>query len=424
MKIEKLSNSEVAFEIIKDGEEFKSIKEKVLNKFKNVKVDGFRKGKVPLDVIEKTFANDIRDEIVNEILSKEYSEVLKSGEIKPVSELAITGLEYKADSIKMNFKVAVFPEFELSEYKNLGVTLEEVSASDEEVEAELKKLQERSKKFEKVEREEAKLGDIAIIDFEGFVDGVAFEGGKASNHRLELGSKTFIDTFEEQIVGHKLGEEFDVNVRFPKEYHSENLKDKEAVFKVKLNSLEEAILPELNDEFAKASGSDSLDDLRKAIKGNLLSNKEARAKNNKLTTIVEKLAETNEFEVPGILVEQEIEAQISRFVSQLQMQGMNLETYLSMVGTTIDKMREDLRERAAKGVKISFILNKIAEKEEIKVSEEEFNKEFENMAAMYGMTTSQLEEELNKTNGLDRFYNQINSQLFYGKINEFLLENN
>lgn len=423
MKIEKLQGSEVSFEILKDGEEYKNIKNEVLAKFKNVKVDGFRKGHVPLDVIEKTFENDIRDEIINEVLKKEYATVLKEEKIRPVSDLQIVELKYEKDSLKLVLKVAVFPEFEMPQYKGLGIEEEKVEVTDEEVTAELNMLAQRSKKFEKVERE-AKLGDIAIINFEGFVNGEAFNGGKAEDYRLELGSKTFIDNFEEQIVGHKIGDEFEVNVKFPEAYHSEELKGKDAMFKVKLNSLEEAILPELNDDFAKANGADTLEDLKNTLKGRILSTKENNAKSAKLNKIMTTLEENTTMEVPTIVVENEINAQLNNFANQLQMQGMNLDSYLQMTGMTVENMRNDLRERAEKGVKTSFILSRIAENENILVSEEEVENEFNNVAAMYGMDGAKLREELEKTNGVDRFYNQILSQLLNGKINDFLLENN
>ena len=424
MKKEILNGSEVAFEIVKDGEEFAKLRKEVLAKFKNVKVDGFRKGHVPEDVIEKTFADDIRDEILNRVIREEYAEVLKDKSFKPVSELQITDLKLEKDSLKVNLKVAVFPEFDLPEYKGLNVELEKAEVSDEDVSAQLDRMLSRSKKYEKTTREAAQNGDIANIDFEGFIDGVAFEGGKAQGHKLELGSKTFIDNFEEQIVGHKVGEEFEVNVKFPEEYHAENLKGKPAVFKIKLHSLEEIVLPELNDDFAKENGADTLEDLKTNVRANLLVEKENQAKNVKLSKIVEKIVDGVNIEVPEILVEQDIDANIAQFVQQLQMQGMNLESYLSMTGQTVEKMREDLRANAIKGIKTSFVLSKVGETEDIKVSDEDIENELKNIASMYGIDVETIKSELEKSGELGRYIGRINSQLFFGKINEFLLENN
>lgn len=424
MKKEVLNGSEVAFEIVKDGEEYSKLRKEVLAKFKNVKVDGFRKGHVPEDVIEKTFADDIRDEILNRVIREEYAEVLKDKSFRPVSELQITDLKLEKDSLKVNLKVAVFPEFDLPEYKGLNIELEKVEVSDEDVSSQLDKMLSRAKKYEKTIREEAKNGDIATIDFEGFVDGVAFEGGKAEGHKLELGSKTFIDNFEEQIIGHKVGEEFEVNVKFPEEYHAENLKGKPAVFKIKLHSLEEIVLPELNDDFAKENGADTLEDLKTNVRANLLVEKENQAKNVKLSKIVEKIVDGVNLEVPEILVEQDIDANISQFVQQLQMQGMNLESYLSMTGQTVEKMREDLRANAIKGIKTSFVLSKVGETEDIKVSDEDIENELKNIASMYGMDVEAIKSELEKSGELGRYIGRINSQLFFGKINQFLLENN
>lgn len=424
MKIEKLSNSELSLEFERNGKEYEELRNTVLAKFKNVKVDGFRKGHVPADVIEKTFADDIRNEIIDEVLREDYTKFLESKEYRPVSELQITNLVYNKDELKVEAKVAIFPEFELPQYKGLNVELEEVSVTDEEVNEEIKKMLERAKTFVKAEREVAELGDVAIIDFEGFVDGVAFDGGKAEGHRLELGSKTFIDNFEEQIVGHKIGEEFDVNVNFPEAYHSEELKGKPAVFKIKLNALEVPKLPELDEEFAKGMGYASVQELKDSVKGNVLSSKESKAKEAKLDKVVEQVVNATEVEVPSILVEKDIDNYLGGFANQLKMQGMTFEQFLSMSGNTLEKMRESLRENATKSVKSGFVFSKIADVEGITVTDEEFNHELGHVASMYGMTVQGLEEELEKANGLDRFREQITSQLFFAKMNEFLLNNN
>ncbi|CAM3397896.1 trigger factor [Pseudostreptobacillus hongkongensis] len=424
MKIEKLANSELSLEFGRNGKEYEELRNTVLAKFKNVKVDGFRKGHVPADVIEKTFADDIRNEIIDEVLREDYTKFLESKEYRPVSELQITNLVYNKDELKVEAKVAIFPEFELPQYKGLNVELEEVSVTDEEVNEEIKKMLERAKTFVKAEREVAELGDVAIIDFEGFVDGVAFDGGKAEGHRLELGSKTFIDNFEEQIVGHKIGEEFDVNVNFPEAYHSEELKGKPAVFKIKLNALEVPKLPELDEEFAKGMGYTSVQELKDSVKGNVLSSKESKAKEAKLDKVVEQVVNATEVEVPSILVEKDIDNYLGGFANQLKMQGMTFEQFLSMSGNTLEKMRESLRENATKSVKSGFVFSKIADVEGITVTDEEFNHELGHVASMYGMTVQGLEEELEKANGLDRFREQITSQLFFAKMNEFLLNNN
>ena len=424
MKIEKLANSELSLEFKRNGKEYEELRNTVLAKFKNVKVDGFRKGHVPADVIEKTFADDIRNEIIDEVLREDYTKFLESKEYRPVSELQITNLVYNKDELKVEAKVAIFPEFELPQYKGLNVELEEVSVTDEEVNEEIKKMLERAKTFVKAEREVAELGDVAIIDFEGFVDGVAFDGGKAEGHRLELGSKTFIDNFEEQIVGHKIGEEFDVNVNFPEAYHSEELKGKPAVFKIKLNALEVPKLPELDEEFAKGMGYTSVQELKDSVKGNVLSSKEIKAKEAKLDKVVEQVVNATEVEVPSILVEKDIDNYLGGFANQLKMQGMTFEQFLSMSGNTLEKMRESLRENATKSVKSGFVFSKIADVEGITVTDEEFNHELGHVASMYGMTVQGLEEELEKANGLDRFREQITSQLFFAKMNEFLLNNN
>lgn len=424
MKVEKINGSEIKFEVVVEGIELSEIRKLVLKKFKNVKVDGFRKGHVPQDVIEKTFEADIRDEVVNEILKKEYVNYIVENKIKPLTDLEMLKFEYNKDKVELTFKVSVFPDFEIGEYKNLSVELKNVEVTDEDVEKEINKSLQNAKTYVKADRDVAENNDIAIIDFEGFVDGVTFEGGKAENHRLELGSKTFIDTFEEQIVGKKVGDEFDVVVTFPEEYHAENLKGKNAIFKVKLNSLEISKLPELNDEFAKTLGMDTLEDLRSSVKGNLLSNREVEAKREKLSKIVELIANKVECDIPSRLVDMEVDNNLEMFNQQLQMQGINLDAYLKMINKSLDDMRKDLEETAKKGIKNTFVLQKIAEIENITVTKDEIEKELNRIAAMYGMTYDDLVKELEKSNGVERFYSKVSNELFFGKINDYLLENN
>lgn len=424
MKLEKLTNGELQIEILKEGNELKELKKEVLAKFKNVKVDGFRKGHVPEDVIEKEFSEDIKSELLNSILNKSYVEILKDESIKIAGDLSVIELVYEKELIKIVGKLPLFPEFEVPKYKDLGIEEEKATVSDEELESEIEKMLNSSEKFEKSDKESVENGDIAVIDFEGFVDGEAFQGGKAENYKLKIGSKSFIDNFEDQIIGHKVGEEFDVNVNFPEEYHSEALKGKPAVFKIKLNSIEVSVKPELNDEFAKTLGSDTVEDLKNTLKGRLLSNKESKAKRDKLAKILDTLSNTANFEVSPVLVENEIHRQIDGFANQLRMQGANLEDYLKMTNNTIEKMHEDLKPNAEKSVKVSFILSKISEIEGLKVEKEEFEAELNKIASMYGMTVEQLNSELDKANTRRDYYVQIESGIMSNKINNFLAENN
>lgn len=424
MKLEKLENSMVSFELKMEGTEYKELRNSIIDKFKNVKVDGFRKGHVPMDVIEKTFEKEINEEILNEVLKKEYFELIQSEKIKPIHELQIKNLQINKDFIEIKAEVAVFPEFELPQYKGLNIELDKVEVSDEEVNHELEHMLENSKTFEKNDDKVAEMGDVAIIDFEGFVDGVAFEGGKAENYRLELGSKSFIDTFEEQIVSHKVGDEFDVNVKFPEQYHAENLKGKDAVFKIKLNSIEVAKKAELNDEFAKKYGSENLEELKNNIKGRILESKENNAKTEKLNKIIKSLLDSVSFEIPEVLVENQIQDQIHMFEHRLQSQGMNLNSYLEMTGMTIEKMREDVREKSTEGVKVSLIMSKLAEVENIKISKKEIENHLETMATMNGMDLNTLIEFLDKQKQTQEFYNRTHIQLLNMKLNELLLENN
>lgn len=422
--LELLEKSSAKATIELKGEEFKKVRESIVNEFKNAKIDGFRKGHAPLDVIEKTFGDKINEELFNYVLNSEIKKMVEEKELEVLGQISVENHSLTNDELKVEIAFELKPKFELPKYKELGIKEETEEITDEKVEGYLKSIVEREKKLEKSDKKVAENNDTVNINFEGFVDGEAFEGGKAENYNLKLGSHSFIDTFEDQIVGHSVDEEFDVNVVFPEEYHAENLKGKPALFKVKLNLIQVEKLPTVDDEFAKSKGYDTLADYKNSLKAQLELNSENQAKDKKYQEIADKLVETTEMELPVNIVKSEVENQKNALAQQLSMQGLDLKKYLELSGKTEEEFEKDVEDRAQKVVKYNLIIGKIAEIEGIKVEKEEIEKELEKMAAMYKMTLDQLREELQKAKMLENYINQIAGSIFMTKVKEFLVKNN
>ena len=423
MAVKKLDETTYEVLAVREGEEFKHLKEHVLVHFKDAKVDGFRPGHVPANVIEKNFKKEIDGEILNHIISDEYQKAVAENELKPIADIKLEKYEIQADKAEVVFTIPVLPSFELGQYKGLEVEKENFEVTDEKVNEEIEGMRKNASKLKEVaEDEEAKNDDVVNINFEGFVDGVAFDGGKAEGYDLTLGSHSFIDTFEDQIVGHKKNDEFDVNVKFPEAYHAENLKGKPALFKVKVNSIKRKEEAELNDDLAKELGFESVDDMRAKTRENITKREEARVENEFKNKIIEKVVEGTNVEAPRALVDREIEFQINRFAQQLQMQGINLSQYFQMTGQTIDKMREDSREMAEKSVKTELVLSEISKVENITVTDEEVDNEFEVMATMYGMDKATMLDEVKKSGNYQRFVDEAKYRLVNQKTIDLLVK--
>ncbi len=422
--LERLENSQVKAKIELKGEEFKNLRDKVLAEFKNAKIDGFRKGHTPLDVIEKTFEGKINEEIFNYVLNTEIKKLVDENDLEVLGQINIEDHALTKEEVSVNISFEVKPSFELPEYKGLDIKEEVEEVTDEKVEQKLQSVVQRSKTVEKSKKTTAEDGDLVNINFEGFVDGVAFEGGKSENYNIKLGSHSFIDTFEEQIVGHNVNDEFDVNVVFPEEYHAENLKGKPALFKVKLNSIQEEKLPTVDDEFAKKNGYDTLAEYKIALKAELEEDANAQAKDKKYQEIADKLVKSTEMELPKNIVEAENKSQKNALLQQLSMQGLDLKAYLNLSNKTEEEFEAECVERAKNIVKFNLIIGKIAENENIKVEKADVDAELDNMASMYGMTREQLLDELTKAKLLENYTNQIASSIFMGRIKEFLVKNN
>ena len=419
--VKKLSETVYEVSVTRNGEELKHLKEHVLVHFKDAKVDGFRKGHVPVDVLEKKFKKEIEGEILNHIISEEYRKAVEENNLSPIADIKLEKYENNEDNVEVVFTIPVLPEINLGDYKSVKVEKEALDVNDEKVNAEIEIMRSNAGKLKEVADDEAAQNkDVTNINFEGFIDGEAFDGGKAEGFDLTLGSKSFIDTFEDQIIGHKKGDEFDVNVTFPEEYHAENLKGKPAVFKVKVNSIKRKEEAELNEDLAKELGYDSVEDLKAKTKENLIKREETRIENEYRGKVVDAVVDTVNFEIPEAVVEREIQFQINRFAQQLQMQGMSLNQYFEMTGQDIEKMRESIKESAEKSVKRDLVLTEIAKAENVQATEEEVNAELDRTAIMYGMDREGLIAEVRKSGNYARFIDDIKYQIVNRKTVDLL----
>lgn len=386
---EKQEHSVVALTIEITKAEFEAAKDKAFKKTgKNITVPGFRKGHAPRKMIEKLYGEGVFFEEAFNIIYPDAMEmaVEKSG-IKPVGRADVDlGDPAEEGGLTIIAKVPVEPEVELGEYKGVEVEKETVKVPAADVKAELNRLAQRNARTETVDRK-AKKNDTVDIDFEGFVDGVAFEGGKAEHHALTLGSGTFIPGFEDQLIGCKAGDEKDVVVTFPEEYHAKELAGKEAVFKCKVHKVEETILPEIDDEFAKdvSDTCETLDDLKKEISERMKKERQEAADHAFEEKVLDAVIENMKADIPQAMIESQIDSIVQDFSYRLQMQGMQLDQYLKMSGTEMGAFRAMFREQAEHQVKSRLVLEKVAELENIAVSDTELEEEYAKMAEQYGM---------------------------------------
>jgi trigger factor len=387
---------------------------------KKVNVPGFRKGKMPRGLFEQRFGvESLYQDALDILLPEAYASAIVETGIEPVDrpEIDIEQME-KGQNLIFKATVIVKPEVKLGEYKGLEVEAFDATVSDEDVENEIKTLQERQAELVVKEEGTADNGDTVVIDFEGFVDGEAFEGGKAENYSLELGSNSFIPGFEEQLVGTATGESKDVEVNFPEEYHAAELAGKPAVFKVTVHEIKTKQLPALDDEFAKDVDDEveSLDALKEKIKNRLVSDKEHQAEHHVRDAVVEAAAKNAEIEVPDAMVDTELDRMMNEFEQRLQMQGMNLELYFQFSGQNEDVLREQMKEEAANRVRVNLTLEAIAKAENIEATDEDVENELENMAKVYNMTVDNIKKALGGVSGLK-------ADLQLKKAVDFLVEN-
>ena len=384
-------------EISIDGEAFeKAVNEAYLKQRKNITIHGFRKGKAPRHFIEKIYGEGVFYEDALEILYPDaVEEAIKEAGLEVVdTPFDLEVPEMGKDGVTLKLKVTVKPEIELGEYKGLKVTKKSTKVSADEVKAELNRMLEQNARFVPVEDRAAKKGDITVIDFEGFVDGKAFEGGKAESYELTLGSNQFIPGFEDQIVGHKTGESFDVNVTFPEDYNAD-LASKDAVFKITLHEIKEKQLPTLDDEFVKdVSDKDTVDELKKSIKADLEKSKKAAADDEMHNALLDMVADSVKAEIPQAMIERKIDSAVDEFGYRLQAQGLDLKTYMKYTGMDNEKFREGFKPGAEKQVKLDLALEKIIKDEKIEVLEEELEEEYKKFAETYNMDVEAIKKAI------------------------------
>lgn len=375
-------------EVSVDGDTFKdAVTKAYLKQRKNITIPGFRKGKAPRAFIEKYYGEGVfYEDALEAIYPDAVASAIEEAKLEPVDtpyDLEIP--EMGNDGVTMKFKVTVKPEVELGEYKGLKATKKSTKVTADEVKAELARMQEQNSTVSDVDDRAVKKNDIVVIDFEGFVDGKAFEGGKAEKYELTIGSNQFIPGFEDQIIGHKIGDEFDVNVKFPEDYQAD-LASKDAVFKIKLHGIKVKDIPALDDEFAKdVSEFDTLDELKKDIKKQLEKRKNDDAENELHNTLLEEVAKGIKAEIPEAMIEKTIDDDVNEYSYRLQSQGLKLETYLKYTGMDMKGFREGFKERAETQVRLNLALEKIIEKEKIEVTEEDIEAEYKKYADAYNM---------------------------------------
>ena len=398
VQVENLEKNMAKLTIEVSAEDLEKAMQNAYLKAKNrITIPGFRKGKAPRKMIEHMYGKGIfLEDAANALIPEHYSKALEECELEIVSqpEIDVTQAE-PGKAFIFTAEVAVKPEVTLGEYKGLEVPKTETEVTEEEIEAELKKEQEKNSRTITVEDRGAENGDIATIDFEGFIDGTAFEGGKGTDYPLTLGSGSFIPGFEDQLVGVKAGDHVEVNVTFPEEYQAAELAGKAAVFQCDVKKVEAKELPELDDDFAQdVSEFDTLAEYKDDIRKKLTERKEKEARTAKENAAVDKAIENAQMEIPDAMINTQISQMLDDFSRRMQAQGLTMEQYFQFTGMTADKMREEMKPQALKRIQTRLVLEKIAETENIQPADEEVNEEISKMAEMYKMEADKLKELL------------------------------
>lgn len=423
-KVEKIEKNVVEMEVSVEAEKFSSAVNSAAKQLAHkVSIPGFRKGKAPRRLVEQTLGTDaVYNEALDRLLGPAYAEAVVESGIDPVDrpDVDLVQIEEGKDLI-FKAKVTVKPEVELGEYKGLSIEQEGVAIDDMKVEEDLQQKQEQHARLINIEEGTVEQGDTASIDFEGFVDGVAFPGGKGENYGLVIGSGTFIPGFEEQLVGAEIGQEVEVNVKFPDEYHSEDLAGKEALFKAKIHKIQRKELAPLDDEFAKdVSNFETLEELKEDIRKRLIEAEEKRVENAFRNAVVAKAVDNASVEIPEVMIDKRVEAMVHDLEHNLAYQGLNLEQYYAYTNSNEEDMRERFRPQAAESVKTELVLEAAAKAEGIQVSEDELNEELEKLGELYKQDPKALKESLAARGELD-YYRQ---SLINDKTVKFLVEQN
>ena len=421
VQVEKLEKSMAKLTITVEVAKFDAAVDSAYQKNKGkIALPGFRKGKAPRAMIEKMYGTGVfYEDAANELIPEAYETAAKESELEIVAqpEIEVTQMEKGTDFI-FTATVAIKPEVTLGDYKGIEVEKKEAEVSEEEITAEIDKAREANSRLITIEDRATEDGDTVIIDFDGYVDGKQFEGGYAEDYTLVLGSHSFIDNFEDQLVGKNLGEDVEVNVTFPEEYHVDELKGKPALFKVKIKEIQKKELPELDDDFAQdVSDFDTLDEYKADVEKKILENKENQIKREQEDQIIEKIIENAQMEIPQQMIVAQTRQMTQEFAQRLQSQGLSLEQYMQFTGLTPQKMMEDLEPQALKRIQSRLVLEAVVAAENIEASDEEIDKELENMASMYQMEIDKLKELIG-----DDEKKQIGMDLAVQKAVEFVVK--
>ena len=423
-KMEKIDVNIVKFEVKVEAEKFDAALVRAYKKnVKNFNVPGFRKGKVPMNVVKKYYGIEVLlEDAVNFAIEGSYSEVLKENNIIPVDYPKIDVLEVgEGKDFVYTAEVTVYPEVELGEYKGLSIEKKTYEVTEEEVSKKLKEMQEKNARVETKEEGTVENGNIAVIDFKGYVDGEAFQGGEGNDYSLEIGSKTFIDTFEEQLVGAKVNDTVEVNVTFPENYGKEELNGKPAKFEVTIKEIKVKELPELDDEFAKETSEfDTIADLKADVTKKLEEANAERAEREFEEAVITAVAGNAKVEIPEVMVEKEVDKMVQNLQQRLQYQGLTLEQYFQFTGTDEEKMREYMRTNAQTKVKVDLVLEAIEKAENIEATEEEIKAKAVEVAKMYSASEDDKMVELL----MQSQQAALRSDVITNKAVKFLLENN
>ena len=396
VQVENLEHNMAKLTINVSAEELEKALDSAYKKQKGqISVPGFRKGKVPRAMIEKMYgAGVFYEDAANILIQQTYPAAIDESGVDIVSRPTVDVVQIeKGKEFIYTAEVAVRPEVTLGKYMGVTVTKIDTTVTDEEVDAELENQRNKNARTVTVTDRPVAEGDTAVIDFEGFVDGVAFEGGKGENHPLEIGSHTFIDTFEDQLVGKNTGDEVEVNVTFPEKYQAEDLAGKPATFKVKINEIKTKELPELDDEFAQdAAGVDTLAEYKEELKKNLTEKKETEAKKTKEDEAIKKIIDKSKMDIPEAMINTQCETMVEEFAQRIAQSGLTMEQYLQFSGMTVDQLKEQVRPEALTRIQSSLVLEQIAKDENIEVTDADVDAEVEKMAKAYGMEPDKLKE--------------------------------
>ena len=402
-EIKKVENAKVEITSVVDGEKWAEAYNKAFNKLAaKTSIDGFRKGKAPKNILKKVInSQSVCYEAVDEIAQSVLEEAIKEHSVELIDRPELNLGTVNETSCTFIFTCPVPPDVELGDYKNLGYHVEEVSVTDGDVEAELDKLKEQKAELEIKEEGELENGDISVIDYEGFKDGVPFEGGKGENFELTIGSGQFIPGFEEQLIGMKTEEEKEINVTFPENYHVEELKGQPVIFKVKLHEIKKKVLPELDEELIKdlkIENVNTLDELKEYYRANLLKSRKDWAENKALDEAINKLVEEATVEIPEVMINSMCDNMINEYGQQFMAQGLSMEQFRSMFGENVDGLRNAFRPEAEKRVKTNLCLNKLAELENLNVGAEDLEKYYSDLAETYSMPVEDVKKYIPESN--------------------------